>query len=274
MEVDSTPLLPFLYQYSILSDNFNLMKQSKISNFVFGIHAIIEAIKSGKSIEKVLLRKEQQGDLSGELYELIQSHKIPFQFVPIEKLNRITRKNHQGALAFVSPVEYIELEQIVPGIYENGEVPFLLMLDGITDVRNLGAICRSAECAGVHAVIVPAKGSAQINADAVKTSAGALNHLQVSRVEKPVSALKFLKDSGVQVIGASEKAQNSYMECNWTYPVVIVMGSEDTGISASVQNICDQLVSIPVFGKVASLNVSVAASVILYEAIRQRQIPA
>lgn len=248
------------------------MKQSRKSEFVFGIRSITEAIKSGKTIEKVLLRKEQQRDLSGELYQLITRHEIPFQFVPVEKLNRITRKNHQGALAFVSPVEYIAIEQIVPRIYEDGEVPFLLLLDGITDVRNLGAICRSAECAGVHAVIVPKKGTAQINADAVKTSAGALNYLQVSRVEKMLETLKFLKESGLKIIGASEKGTMNYVESNLSDPIVLVMGAEDTGISPRVLQVCDELVSIPVFGKVESLNVSVASSILMYEAVRQRKL--
>jgi 23S rRNA (guanosine2251-2'-O)-methyltransferase len=248
------------------------MKQLKKNDFVFGIRAIMEAIKSGKSIEKVLIRKEQQGDLSGELYQLVTTNQIPFQFVPVEKLNRITKKNHQGAIALVSPVEYVSIEQLVPNLYEQGKVPFLLMLDGITDVRNMGAVCRTAECAGVHGVVIPSKGSAQINADAAKTSAGALNHLSVSRADKPAQTLSFLKNSGLRVVGASEKTSTSYLEIDWTDPVVLVMGSEDSGISAQLRKQCDDLVSIPVFGQIGSLNVSVAGSVIMYEIIRQRKL--
>lgn len=246
------------------------MVKKRKDEYIFGLRAIIEAIYAGKPIEKILLRKDKHGDLTGKLYKLISGQNIPFQFVPIEKLNQITQKNHQGAIAMVSPIEYVNIEQVIPKIYEEGEAPFLLMPDGITDVRNLGAICRTAESTGVHGIVLPTKGTAQINADAVKTSAGALNYLQVSRTAKPVDTLKFLKTSGLKIIGASEKSKQSYVKASYQDPLILVMGAEDTGISPHVLRMCDEVVSIPVFGKVGSLNVSVATAVLLYEVIRQR----
>ena len=241
------------------------------SEYIFGLRAIIEAIEAGKDIDKVLIRKDLAGgDLSHELLEKTREYGIPVQRVPLEKLNRITMKNHQGAIALLSAVAYYDLAQLVPGLYEEGMLPFILLLDGITDTRNFGAIARTAECAGVDTIVIPERHSVSVNADAVKTSAGALLHIPVCRARSIVDAVKYLKESGVTVIGATEKATESYTAADYTGPVAIVMGAEDTGISPEVLRLCDHLAAIPIIGSIGSLNVSVAAGVLMYEAVRQR----
>lgn len=239
-------------------------------NYIFGIRAVIEAIRSGKTTEKILIKKGLDNDLFQELFQLIRSEKIFFQFVPIEKLNRITRKNHQGVIAFIPSVEFHSIEVLLPSIFEAGSIPLILILDRITDVRNFGAIVRSAECAGVHAVIIPGKGSASINADAIKTSAGALHHLPVCRSDNLQRTVLFLKESGIHIIAASEKTEKLYTTAQLEIPVAIVLGSEDEGISPGLINLADEVVKIPIFGKIESLNVSVASSILVYEAVRQR----
>lgn len=241
------------------------------NEMIFGIRAVIEAIQAGKDIDKVLVKIGLEGDLAKELFAELRNTDIPVQRVPVERLNRITRKNHQGVVAFVSAVTYQKLENIVPMIYEEGRVPFIMVLDGITDVRNFGAIARTCECAGVDAIVIPEKGSVSVNADAVKTSAGALHHIPVCREKSVNEALKFLQQSGFKLVAATEKASMNYTQTtDYVDPVAIVMGSEDTGISNENLRICDVLVSIPQFGEIGSLNVSVAAGVLLYEAVRQR----
>ena len=239
-------------------------------DFVFGTRAVIEAIKTGKTIDKILIKKGLKNELVTELYQLIRENKIFFQYVPIEKINRITRKNHQGVLALISPVEYGNIETILPGIYEKGEPPLILVLDQVTDVRNFGAIARSAECAGVQAIIIPEKGMARIGADAVKTSAGAIHHLPICKVKNLEDTIRFLKDSGIRVAAATEKGNKRYTEADFTLPICIVMGSEDTGISDSVLKLADEQLKIPVKGNIESLNVSVSAALMIYEAVRQR----
>jgi 23S rRNA (guanosine2251-2'-O)-methyltransferase len=237
---------------------------------VFGIRAIIEAIKSGKEIESLYLQRGLTGGIILELRTLINEQEIGFQLVPIEKLNRLTTKNHQGAVAFISPISYDKIENIIPGIYEKGEVPLILILDGITDVRNFGAIARTAECAGVHALIVPAKGSAQINPDAIKTSAGALYKIPVCRHDSLFKTAKFLQESGLQLIACTEKTDDYLYQPDYTAPTAIVMGSEESGISVELIRISDHLAKIPMYGEIESLNVSVSAGILLYEAVRQR----
>ena len=244
---------------------------SRESNqMVFGIRAIIEAIKSGKEIESLYLQRGLSGGIILELRTLISEQEIGFQLVPIEKLNRLTTKNHQGAVAFISPISYDKIENIIPGIYERGEVPLILILDGITDVRNFGAIARTAECAGVHALIVPAKGSAQINPDAIKTSAGALYKIPVCRHDSLFKTAKFLQESGLQLIACTEKTDDYLYQPDYTVPTAIVMGSEESGISVDLIRISDHLAKIPMYGEIESLNVSVSAGILLYEAVRQR----
>lgn len=239
-------------------------------DFVFGTRAVIEAIKTNKSIDKVLIKKGLKNELFQELMVLLKEHQVNFQFVPIEKINRVTRKNHQGVLAFISPIEYHDIEQLIPVLYETGENPFILILDQITDVRNFGAIVRSAECAGVHAVIVPEKGMARIGADAVKTSAGALYKMPVCKTNDLFKTINFLQNSGINILAASEKAELVYTNGDFKSPLAIVMGSEDTGISKNILKQCNQHLKIPILGEIQSLNVSVAAALMIYEAIRQR----
>ncbi len=238
--------------------------------YIFGTRAVIEAVKNNRPIEKVLVKKGLNNDLSYELLQLVKQYNIPFQFVPIEKINGITRKNHQGILALLSPVEFFSIENILPSLFEKGVDPLLVILDQITDVRNFGAIVRSAECAGVHAVIIPDKGMARIGADAVKTSAGALHHLPVCRESNLQSSITFLKESGIKIIAATEKASEIYTQSDMTCPIAIIMGAEDTGISRELLKLADQEIKIPVMGKIQSLNVSVATALIIYEAVRQR----
>lgn len=240
------------------------------NDYIFGIRAIIETIDAGKDIDKILIKKDLQGELATELFDKIRQNGILTQRVPVEKINRITRKNHQGALAILSAVTYHSLDNLVPQLYEDGVMPFIVMLDGITDVRNFGAIARTCECAGADAIVIPTHGSVSVNGDAVKTSAGALLHLPVCRERSLLWAVKFLKDNGYQIVAASEKADINYTQADYTAPVAIVMGAEDTGISPEVLRLCDTFVSIPQFGHIQSLNVSVAAGVMMYEVVRQR----
>jgi len=239
-------------------------------DFLFGTRAVIEAIKNGKTIDKVLIKKGLHNELFTELLQLLKENNVPFQFVPLEKINRVTRKNHQGVLAFVSPIEFDNIETVLPGIYENGKAPLLLVLDQITDVRNFGAIVRSAECAGVQAVIIPEKGMARIGADAVKTSAGAIHHMPICKVKNLDQAVLYLKESGLKILAATEKGSTIYTNADFKGPLAIVMGSEDTGISASLLRLADQQLKIPILGNIESLNVSVSAALMIYEAVRQR----
>lgn len=237
---------------------------------IFGIRAVIEAVEAGKDIDKILIKKDLQSDLAQELFAAVRGRNIVVQKVPVEKINRMSRKNHQGVLAFISAITYQHLDDIVPGLYEEGKNPFIILLDGITDVRNFGAIARTCECAGVNAIVIPERGSVSVNADAVKTSAGALLHLPVCRESSVFEAVRFLKNSGFRIIAASEKAVVNYTNIDYTVPVAIVMGAEDTGVSKEVLRLCDDMVALPQMGVIGSLNVSVAAGVMMYEVVRQR----
>jgi len=244
------------------------MKQDK--DYIFGIRAVIEAIKSGKQIDKLMIKTGLKGELFFELIELVKSLQIPIQYVPNERINRITMKNHQGVLAFISPIEFQNIENILPSLFEEGRTPFFVILDKVSDVRNFGAITRSAECAGVDAIIIPEKGSARISADAVKTSAGALLKLPVCRVKSLSSTIKFLQESGIQIVAATEKASDLYYQTDFTAPTAILMGAEDTGVAMEFLRVADKMVKIPIMGEIESLNVSVAASILMYEAVKQR----
>lgn len=239
-------------------------------DFVFGTRAVIEAIRAGRSIDKVLIKNGLSNELVGELYQLIKEYDIPFQYVPLEKINRITRKNHQGILALMASVEFFRIEDVLPTIFEKGEEPLILLLDQVTDVRNFGAIVRSAECAGVHAVVIPEKGAARIGADAVKTSAGALNIVPVCRTPNMSNTIDYLRNSGIRVVAATEKAADDYTRVSMAGPLAIIMGAEDKGISPAMLRAADHLAKIPILGTIGSLNVSVAASLMMYEAVRQR----
>lgn len=242
----------------------------KEKEMIFGIRAVIEAVQAGKDVDRVLVKRELQGELFQELQEVLVMHEIPMQKVPLERIDRITRKNHQGVLAYMSAVTYQKLEDIVPMLFEQGKNPFIIILDGITDVRNFGAIARTCEVAGVDAIVIPERGSVRVSADAIKTSAGALHTIPVCREFSIRDAVQFLRNSGIKVVAATEKAAENYTSASLVDPVAILMGGEDVGISADLLKISDNLVSLPVFGNIQSLNVSVAAGVMLYEVIRQR----
>jgi 23S rRNA (guanosine2251-2'-O)-methyltransferase len=242
----------------------------KEPNIIFGIHPVLEAIASGKEIEKVLIKKAGSGTHLEDLLNTLRTNGIPFQFVPVEKLNRISPRNHQGVIAYFSEFTYAHIEEVLPEIIKEGKVPFILAIDQVTDVRNFGAICRSAECAGIHAILIADKGSAGVNADAMKTSAGALNHIRVCRAPVLRNALKYLQNSGLKLVAASEKSEKLYHDVDYKGPVALIMGAEDTGIHRDILRITDEVVRIPMQGHTESLNVSVAAGVMLFEVVRQR----
>lgn len=240
------------------------------SDYIYGIRAVMEAIEAGKEIDKIFISKELHGDLAGNLVRLARENRVVMQRVPPERINRITKKNHQGVLAMMSAITYHRLDHIVPELYEAGVLPFIVMLDGVTDVRNFGAIARTCECAGVDAIVIPEHGSVSVGGDAVKTSAGALHHIPVCRVPSMPWAAKFLRENGYNVVAVTEKSEINYTEGKYCDPTAIVMGAEDIGISPEVMKQCTSRVGIPMFGNIGSLNVSVAAGVMIYEVVRQR----
>ena len=234
-------------------------------DFIYGIHSVLEAIEAGRTIDKIYVKNARS-----EVAQKARAAGIPMQVVPDERLNRITRKNHQGVIAMMSAIEYARLDTLLPSLFDDGVLPFILVLDGITDVRNFGAIARTAECAGADAIVIPEHGSVSVGGDAVKTSAGALMHLPGCRERTTLSAVKRLRQSGFNVVAVSEKADINYTTADYTVPTALVLGAEDTGISPEVLKECDTFVSIPMFGHIGSLNVSVAAGVLMYEVVRQR----
>ena len=249
---------------------FNRLLMVKGDQIIFGIHAVLEAVDAGKNLDRVLVRRGAGSDLLKKLMGELSRREIPIQQVPVEKLNRVTGKNHQGVIAWLSEITYGDVTSVIPSVYELGEDPLLLLLDGVSDVRNFGAIARSAECAGVHAIVIPASGSAAINADAIKTSAGALHRIPVCRHRDLVSIVRFLKDSGLRIFAATEKAEQVVFNEDMTGPVGIILGSEERGVSNVLLKDADVWVSIPMKGTISSLNVSVAAGIMLFEVIRQR----
>ncbi|WHZ07187.1 MAG: 23S rRNA (guanosine(2251)-2'-O)-methyltransferase [Cytophagales bacterium] len=237
---------------------------------VFGTRAVMEAIKAGREIEKIFIQTGLSNDLIRELITTAQAHHVPYSFVPQQKMNSMSSKNHQGVICLLSIVQYASLEGIIDKCYADGREPFFLILDRITDVRNFGAIARTVECAGLDAIVIGEKGNAPISADAMKTSAGALNHLPVCRVKDMLKAFQFLKENGIQVVACTEKAEKTLYETELRGPLAIIMGSEEDGISPQILKDADYLVKIPMRGQIASLNVSVAAGIVIYEAVRQR----
>lgn len=240
--------------------------------FIFGMHPVMEAIKGGRQIDRVLVRQGLHGAMYHELMQVITEQGVPWQVVPQEKLDYITRKNHQGVIAWLSAIEFQDIEKLLPGIFEEGREPLMVMLDGVNDVRNFGAIVRSAACFGADAIIIPEKNAARISADAVKASAGALNTFPVCRVKSLTKCLTFLKESGLKAISATEKAKDIAGTAVLTGPVVVILGSEERGISRELLAMSDIQVSIPITGAISSLNVSVSAGIILYEIRRQRKV--
>ena len=240
------------------------------SDYIFGIRPVLEALEASESIDKILIKREINGELVKEVLRKTRELNVPVQRVPNEKLNRITMKNHQGVIAIVCPIRYQDLDNLIASLYEEGKTPMAIILDGVTDARNFGAISRSAECAGADFIIIPERGSASVTSDSVRSSAGALFHIPVCREKDLVHTIKRLHDNGYKVIGASEKSNINYTDVDFKVPVAIVMGAEDTGLSTEVLRHCDELAAIPISGKVGSLNVAVACGVMLYEAVRQR----
>jgi 23S rRNA (guanosine2251-2'-O)-methyltransferase len=250
------------------------MEERRRSDFIFGTRAVMEAIDSGQEIEKVLLQKDLRNDLFKQLISKLKNLKIPFSQVPLEKLNRLTKKNHQGAICFISPINYHSLDNIIETAYASGNDPFLLILDRVTDVRNFGAIARTLECAGADALVIQSKGNALVGGDAMKTSAGALNILPVCREDNLKLAMENLKKSGVRIVGCTEKTEQTIFETELTGPLAIILGSEEDGISGEYLKLCDARMKIPMSGKIESLNVSVSAGIAIYEAMRQRSLTA
>ncbi len=238
--------------------------------YLFGMHPVLEAIRAGKKFDKVMLKQGMEGPQFRELMELLKENEIPFQFVPAERLNRAVKGAHQGVIAYISQIDYVDIEQLVNNSLGRSENPLLIILDGVSDVRNLGAIARSLECAGGYGIIVPAKGGAAINADAIKASAGALMRLDTSKVPNLRVAAYYLKQSGFKLIAATEKTENLIYDVDMTGPCAIIMGSEGKGISQSMLDLADEKAAIPMSGEITSLNVSVASAVLMYEAVRQR----
>lgn len=246
------------------------MSEKSQTDFIYGTRAAIESIEAGKEIDKLIVQKDLKNELILELLTLAKNHSIPVQKVPLEKLQRITKKNHQGVIAFLSSVVYASLDHVISEAYAKGETPLLILLDRVTDVRNIGAIARTAECAGAHAIVVPSRGTAQLGADAMKTSAGALNHIPVCRVENLKTTIKEIQANGIQVLACSEKAEELIYQADLTAPLAIMMGSEEDGISPEYLKLSDAHVKLPVKGNIESLNVSVATGIIIYEVLRQR----
>ncbi|WP_223032951.1 23S rRNA (guanosine(2251)-2'-O)-methyltransferase RlmB [Hanstruepera marina] len=237
---------------------------------IYGLRAVIEAIQANETIEKIFIQKGLKGELSQVLESLIKSKKINSSYVPVEKLNRLTNNNHQGVVAQISPISYYDLEELINSTYELGKTPFFLLLDQLSDVRNFGAIIRTAECTGVHGIIIQKKGSAPVNGDAIKTSAGAVFKIPICRVDHIKDAMFLLQASGIQVVAATEKTSDLLYDIDFKLPSAIIMGSEGRGINPSVLKLVDAKAKLPLLGEIESLNVSVACGAFLYEAVRQR----
>ncbi len=237
---------------------------------IYGTRAVMEAISAGKEIEKIMIQSGLANDLIKELIAMARKGQVPYTFVPAEKLKKFTTKNHQGVVCLLAAVTYASLDNLIDRAYSEGREPFLLILDRITDVRNFGAIARTAECAGVDGIVIGDKGNAPITSDAMKTSAGALNHLAVCREKDLKKTMRYLRENGIRVIACTEKTNQSIFNAALTGPIAVIMGSEEDGISDALLRDADELVKIPMKGKIGSLNVSVAAGIAVYEVVRSR----
>ncbi|WP_447636095.1 23S rRNA (guanosine(2251)-2'-O)-methyltransferase RlmB [Flavobacterium microcysteis] len=237
---------------------------------IFGIRAIIEAIQAGKEIDKVFIQKDAQGELMKDLMKVMKRASVNFSYVPVEKLNKLTPNNHQGAVATIAPVSFHNLETLIETVIDSGKTPLFLILDQISDARNFGAIIRTAECTGVNGIIIQKQGAAPVNGDTVKTSAGAVFNVPICKVEHIKDAIFHLQGSGIKTIAATEKTDHNIYDLSLNEPIAIIMGSEDRGVNPSVLKIVDEKAKLPMFGTIASLNVSVACGAFLYETVRQR----
>jgi 23S rRNA (guanosine2251-2'-O)-methyltransferase len=241
------------------------------SDMIYGTRAVMEAIRAGKEIEKIMIQSGLNNDLIKELIQNAKQNTVPYTFVPAEKLKRLSTKNHQGVICLLSAVSYVQLDNLVDKAFSEGREPFLIILDRVTDVRNFGAIARTAECAGVDGIVIGEKGSAPITSDAMKTSAGALNHLPVCREKDLKKTLKYLRESGIKVVACTEKTSNKIYDADLKGPIAIILGSEEDGVADDLLRAADELAMIPMKGKIGSLNVSVATGVAVYEVVRRRQ---
>lgn len=249
---------------------FNMSgRKDEIEDLIYGVRAVIEAVRAKKEINKIMIQRGMDKKLFKELKEELANKTYNLQFVPAAKISRLTNKNHQGVVAFISPVTYYNLEDKVAEIFENGDDPNLLILDRITDVRNFGAIARTAECMGVHAIVVPEKESALITSDAIKTSSGALHKIPVCKVKSLTSAVTYLKKSGLKIVACTEKTTDYMFDVDMSVPSAIIMGSEENGISSELLQLAHQKAKIPLLGTIGSYNVGIATGIILYEKIRQ-----
>ncbi len=244
-------------------------KKNKTKDFIFGVRSVIEAVRANRTLNKILIQKGMDKALFLELKEALKGKDFPLQFVPVEKLDSYTEENHQGVIALVSPVEYYKVEEVVEGLLEEGKKPFILALDRITDTRNFGAIARTAECEGVDAILIPSKGSAQVTPDAIKTSAGALNRIKVCKTDNFKESLFYIQQCGLRLVACTEKSKTPLYQTNLRGSVCVIMGSEEDGITSDLINLADISCKIPMRGKIASLNVSVATGMVLYEKLRQ-----
>lgn len=239
---------------------------------IYGIRAVIEAINANEPIDKVFIQKGLKGDLSREMETLMRKNSISASYVPVEKLNRLTKNNHQGVVATISPITFLSIDELVANVAGNDKAPLFLLLDQLSDVRNFGAIIRTAECTGVDGIIIQKRGAAPVTADTIKTSAGAAFRVPIAKVDHIKDAVFFLQASGIQVVAATEKTDNTIYDVSFTAPTAIIMGSEDIGIAPSIIKASDHLAKLPMLGSIGSLNVSVACGVFLYEVLRQRTV--
>lgn len=237
---------------------------------IIGIRAILEAIHAGTTIDKVFIQKNTQGELMNTLLKLLKQKSINFSYVPIEKLNKLSQGNHQGAIATISPILFIPLEELVEGVLTQKENPLFLILDQLSDARNFGAIIRTASCTGVDGIIIQKHGAAPVNADTVKTSAGAVFQVPICKVDHIKDAVFYLQSSGIKIFAATEKASQTFYDLDLKPAIALIMGSEDRGINPSVLKFSDETAKLPMQGEIASLNVSVACGAMLYEVVRQR----
>lgn len=246
------------------------MQKGHTKDFIFGTWPVIEALRSNRQIDKIMIQAGARSPQISEIIGLAKGSQIPFQMVPIDKLNRLCRKNHQGVIAYIAAVSYQRLDMLIPMVFEAGEEPFILILDRITDVRNIGAIARTAEAAGVHAIVVPTKGNARLGADAVKASAGALSRVNICREENLKDSIQFLKNSGLRIAALTEKTDSILWEQKLSGPLALLLGSEDEGISEAYLKLADAKLKIPMLGEIGSLNVSVAAGIACFEIVKSR----
>lgn len=251
--------------------NFRSPQRPKKSSLVIGPQAVISAMQSGKALDRIYLDNLSKGALASQIRTVAAEHGVPVNYVPAAKLNSFNITGHEGCVAQIARVQYQNLQDVISFVIESGEVPLFLILDGITDIRNIGGIARTAYCTGVHAIIIPDKGVGALNEDAVLTSAGALEKIAVCRVNSLMKTVDDLHLNGIRVFASEMTAEKSIAECDLSIPAAIVMGSEDNGIYPALMKICDEKVKIPMANDFESLNVSVATGIILYEVMKQRK---